>query len=80
MAAALGTLTDYNGVSEALGRRRVFVTMVDRMVRYVRLMSATLRGSGGAGAAGAVESVKMVSARKVCIAVGCTKSGPYRSS
>ena len=35
MAAALGTLTDYNGVSEALGRRRVFITIRRWFATYV---------------------------------------------
>ena len=50
MAAAPGTLTDYNGVSEALGRRRV---------RYVcrNVACQGLRRTGGSGAAGTVESV-----------------------
>ena len=58
MAAAPGTLTDYNGVSEALGRRRV---------RYVcrNVACQGLRRTGGSGAAGTVESVSRVSARKV---------------
>jgi len=39
--ALTGALTDYNGVSEALGRRRV---------RYVRLMSRVRAAQAGRGA------------------------------